>query len=387
MNEYVLRNPSVRSLAFRYNMGPSGGPGGVNALLQIYNGAYKIIPSLTCHFQPRIACDPEARLTPAMRQRLELQRFLDQAVAPDANTLYIAHDPCTALHLNQRRRPYALVYHQQGSFVSEARSFGINLAPATEENSVRMERGAFGGARKIAFPSRGARDEYMRTSLLKPDEIGRIATESVILYNTCYLDRETVRPPEADAIERLAGPRRKIILTVASLTGHKGADQIPAFLARIENFTRDFLWVLVGSGPLQPTILDALDRSGIREHCLHIERRMPQTELATLMDMAAYYLMMHRLSIFDMATLEAMSRKCVPILTPVGGNLEFDKERNILYTNRIGPRLHANDSFLEIMGRLNQKVQNEYFGPIAFLQGYRRIVDESCAENAPETPP
>lgn len=52
--------------------------------------------------------------------------------------------------------------------------------------------------------------------------------------------------------------------------------------------------------------------------------------------------MLHRISIFDFATLEAMSQHSAIILSKIGGNLDFDMNSNIIFAEDV----EANESIL-----------------------------------------
>ena len=82
-------------------------------------------------------------------------------------------------------------------------------------------------------------------------------------------------------------------------------------------------WILCGSkGEARQKILDEVKKYGLEDGFIHIDFKMPQAELSFFYGLADYYIMHHRISIFDLATLEAMSFGLIPVLSPVGGNLE-----------------------------------------------------------------
>ena len=60
---------------------------------------------------------------------------------------------------------------------------------------------------------------------------------------------------------------------------------------------------------------------------------LPHDEVMYIHRVSDVYIMLHRLSIFDFATLEAMSARTAVILSPIGGNLDFNKNRNIIYSS------------------------------------------------------
>ena len=92
--------------------------------------------------------------------------------------------------------------------------------------------------------------------------------------------------------------------------------------------------------------------------------------------------MLHKYSIFDLSTLEAMHYGNIPILTPVGGNKEVIIEDNGLFVSNFDDA----SSFIEVvkMGKVdemkkkNSSIQSNLFDDRAFLQRYVNLCDEFC---------
>jgi glycosyltransferase involved in cell wall biosynthesis len=379
----------VRSLAFRYNKGPSGGPGGSNSLIELWNERYKIIPNLKCFyrepfFRNKILSKIFKYLNIISRiilkieliEKLEERKYIRRSLASSSKSvLFLVHDVWTCRQLFQRGKEYILIYHQQGSTVEEAKSLGRKLSNSEEKEMVKTERIAFLNAKKVVFTAEGALKSYMKTSKLKRSELEKIKDNSSIIYNTCMVYDELKKPREYSLIERKG--ERQIILTVSSLSRFKGVDQIPSFLNSLKNFRKEFIWVLCGKGHLKDKIFKEVERYSLTENYIYIERRMPQEELSYICENATYYLMMHRLSIFDLATLEAMSHRCIPILSSVGGNLEFNKEQNVIFTEEaVDRKLERRDKRLDRKSILNEKVFYKYFGPKILLDNIYRLIRE-----------
>lgn len=90
---------------------------------------------------------------------------------------------------------------------------------------------------------------------------------------------------------------------------------------------------MVGKGPLEAAVKAELNRlSGLYDKFSYIHLKgCSYAEMQYLQNMADVYLMLHRISIFDLTTLEMMDKsKCV-VLSDVGGNPEFNREDNIIW--------------------------------------------------------
>ncbi|MDH6062502.1 glycosyltransferase [Umezakia ovalisporum] len=389
-------------MAFRYNKGPSGGPGGSNALLEISNAQMHIIPNFICFYRETFP------ITNSLAYRVyrrffnrkglkkiftflekqyfsEEQYFIKQAIRSDSYpVIYIAHDVWSAEQLSKQNKPFIMAYHQQGSLVAEHESFGGKITDEFISWVRKVEHSAFLSAKKVIFTSMGARKSFLETSPLCKEDLAHIEANSVIVYNSCLLPNKPCIPAEFEKVKvaRIgkSDKLKRIILTVSSLSNLKGVDQIPSFLNRLKNFQEDFIWVLCGSGHLKLEIYEKIKAYGFEENFVHIERRMTQDELLYFYQQADYYLMMHRISIFDLATLEAMTSGCIPVLSPVGGNLENNVMANVIFTNEVINTLPTEQSEIERLASLNIKAFEQYFSNRSLLDGYLSVIQKVASE-------
>lgn len=375
----------IRSIAFRPNRGPTGGPGGSNALLEIYNSRFQTIPNLKCFYKKPFTKNEKLYNWVLSRKngvefvtKLEENCFLRNCImGSNKKTLFIAHDVWSAYQLARKNLRYILSYHQQGSLVEELPSLGQYLDNEKIEELIKMEKKAFLDASKIMFTSEGSLRSFIKTTRQSPKDIDKIKQKTDIVYNTCMIYEKALKPLEFEDIDnkQRKNKEKKIILTVSSLSTFKGVDRIPKFLSKVKNFKKDFLWVLCGEGHLEKKVYEEMNKYNLKNNFVHIKRRMPQTELQYLYRHSYYYLMMHRISIFDMATLEAMANGCIPLLTYIGGNVELNKSDNIIYidgTERT--TLNNKSQFLIKKGSQNKEVFYKYFGPTSLLNGYLKVI-------------
>ena len=91
--------------------------------------------------------------------------------------------------------------------------------------------------------------------------------------------------------------------------------------------------------------------------------------------------MLHRISIFDFATLEAMSQRSAVILSKIGGNLDFNKNSNIIFAEDVETDesilIKANFSALK---ESNYNVFNSYFSKEAFVNQYKEFFEQMLVE-------
>jgi hypothetical protein len=136
---------------------------------------------------------------------------------------------------------------------------------------------------------------------------------------------------------------------------------------------------MVGKSKLEKEILKKLEGLKIKYDnfdYMHIEKcSYPQMQY--LQDISDVYLMLHRISIFDLTTLKVMKKgKCI-ILSDVGGNPEFNKENNIILCDNY--EQCANDFIncnLDKLSIKNKEVYNQYFSQEQFKINYLIIMKD-----------
>ncbi|CAI9392795.1 glycosyltransferase family 29 protein [Microbacterium sp. T2.11-28] len=379
--------------------GKTGGPGGVLATQRLALGDHDAGADLAYLFQGPEASQIRERLAPTTRglstkiaQIVEASEYIRThpdvlAARERGDVLMVCHELGTAYGAYRLGIPYVLVYHQQGSTLQEMRSIG--RTPSAHEISVAgaLEKLICDNAQTVFFPSLGARDTYLATSESGVDG-GNFADWA--LYNTVSaVDHDDDAGARAalreELIRELDLPPRDehtdVFLSVGDFNEDKGLDRIPALLSRHARLSgRTVVWIAIGASSDRSRFED-LERQ--RESWPFTARligtRTTHDRLLALMDLADYYVMMHRNAIFDLATLEAMRAGKALILSPVGGNLEVDLASNVLFVDE-GTILDA-CRVLEtrdrvMWGERNRAVYEEHFSLARFTERYRRMIDE-----------
>lgn len=270
----------------------------------------------------------------------------------------------------------ALIYHQQGSLYNEWRAFHSFHLPLYRQYLNRYAAQGFGRVAVLAFPSMGAKE-----SLIGSEPYFKKALEDrpiTVLYNG-FTGPDQVQGSETIAAlcERLNRFQGLKFATVSALNEAKGVERIPQYLAQVAK-NHPLLWVVVGSGVKSDALARNIDKYGISEQVIWIKDPMRHDDILKLFSLTDAYILFHRYSIFDYSTIEAMSYGNIPVLTPVGGNLEVLTAENGV---AVADPSDASDleAFLasaplaELKER-NRKLQASRFSDEAFLDGYRRLV-------------
>ena len=114
------------------------------------------------------------------------------------------------------------------------------------------------------------------------------------------------------------------------------------------------------------------------------ERFENQDNIFELFSFSDFYIMMHKVSVFDLSTLQAMSYGCIPFLSDAGGNKELCGFENGILAK--GEKLEFDVSgylrngewdrnLMEQMKRKNSSIIKEKFTNRLFLQRYQTILE------------
>lgn len=288
------------------------------------------------------------------------------------SAVYVTHEYGTAYALSLLRKKYVLVIHSQGPRLEEKDKLGEGVSWIGRKIITYCEKKAIEGAYKTYFPSVGARDSFFNSTYchLQLDKlnVGRP------LYNTLYCE------PELEAVDSvfLNSNTNIKFLSVGTCTEAKGFDQSIDFLTSVVKATnKEIYWIWIGKGPLEEEVeekAEKLAKSSSNFHFVHY-RSLPYAQVQYCMTKADIYLMLHRKSIFDLATLEAMRASCALVLSPIEGNLEFNVCENVIYKNPNDP-LDLEKLNIDELKDLNRKAYEQAFSNTNFKQQYTEIIEE-----------
>jgi glycosyltransferase involved in cell wall biosynthesis len=284
--------------------------------------------------------------------------------------VYITHDYGTAFGLALLRKKFVYVSHLQGPRVEEKHNYG-EVFTNTDASIVNFcERYVFKKAMYVCFPSHGAREYYFESKYRSIDK--NKSKIGPVLYNTVYAN------PQNESVEGVIKEDNIItILSVGALLPAKGLDFAPDYIDNLlMHNSIPIRWIVVGSGHLKDFILDKAQKLELKHNnfqfIFHEQLSYPQ--IRYLNSICDIYLMIHRVSIFDLATLEAMKEGKMVILSPVSGNNDFNKEDNIIFSNSKIPRL--NKEVITTYGDKNRCVYQKYFSTDEFIKSYHSVISD-----------
>ncbi|MCH5249282.1 MAG: glycosyltransferase [Lachnospiraceae bacterium] len=288
------------------------------------------------------------------------------------NAIYIVNDIFSAFGLFLAGVNYLLIFHAQGDIVREMVRWGTNLSELEKKLFHDVEITTVRYANRVLFPSIGA-EKYFRESFSDELEF----RTGLPLYNTIN---------EIPTIEPMEGIVRDdsyiTFLSIGQMTVLKGMDRIPDFIKEYADYSgKKVRWICVADGVLKNQVrnqMEGIMKQNRQIDFVNIDSKVSHGKIFYLMNICDVYLMLHRVSIFDFSTLEAMYNRKPIILSNISGNDEFNKEDNIMLLEddhdmeRVGRYIDNRLYF----GNLNYQVYQKYFSEEPFKTRYFACMDE-----------
>lgn len=279
------------------------------------------------------------------------------------------------------------VCHLQGTLSNEASSG--NIYEDVIYDYIQLD--AVKKIHQWVFPSHGALEDFISTATPKIKENMHKCNVSVV-YNG-YTKKERIHP-DSDFVPFLDSLcKYDIVLSSTSyLYRNKGIERVPRVIAYLrDKYKLKVHWVLIGDGDLRYEVETEINANlNPGEYTWYKERFSNQDNVFALFERSDFYIMMHRVSVLDLATLQAMSYHCVPILSNVGGNKELCGYANGLLVdgndissleNALHKLLLANVNAktldkkqLSKLQKKNSEIVSSYFTDSNFVKGYHDVI-------------
>lgn len=291
----------------------------------------------------------------------------------ETDAAYITHDYGTAFGLALMKKKYVMVCHAQGPNLEERINYGFQTNFWEKKLINFCEGYAFRKATLLCFPSIGAKD-YFFNSKYRSVNLKRVKIGPP-LYNTLYAEPI---PEKIEGLER--SDDTLTFLSVGQMTTAKGLDRCPEFFEKLlaKKFNK-IRWIMVGDGILRDEIVAKAQKLADKySNFSYVHyKRLSYRQTDHAQNISDIYIMLQRISIFDLATLEVMKKGKVVILSNVGGNSEFNKKDNIILCDNADDAVEKFlSSELKKLAELNKEVFEEYFSKKCFVRCYHALMDE-----------
>ncbi len=375
-----------------YTEGFGGGGKGVAYRLYMANGKYGLIPEMYFIFGDTLieangqktSYSEDAEIcSGGVSGLMKLYSILDDRLSFSSDDIFIFHDfTCfyALKNLCNHIDRTAVIYHGQGSVFHEAKIYGLKADEEYREKAFRLTQYVLSKAQVVCFPSDGAKEAFMATS---EDEISQLLNLCKVktLYNGCrpeISDSECVDKDLLSSVSEWKQQGKRIFASIAVLNEAKGVERLPAFFKEYGKYN-DYKWIVIGNGVMAGRLSEEI--KDIEDHVLWIKEPVSHETIINLYAEADYYILAHRLSIFDFATIEAMHMGMIPVLTDVGGNKEMICDDNGFFLTcepGDGSRFASWEASLvrEELSRKNKEIALKRFSDKSMLEAYRDLIVE-----------
>lgn len=293
--------------------------------------------------------------------------------------IYIFHDFRIARAFGNKF-PFAktaMVYHMQGSIYFEWHAeTGIDSKVMRNYYNKIFEE-ITDRIKYLCFPSKGTEESLVNSEPLLKQAVEK--TERKYLYNGVHCP-EIDESGYADWITDIKNLSCFKFVTVANLNAAKAVERIPEYLFQIKRAGIPFKWILVGNGVQAAEVQGNIEKYGLSKDVIWERNGVSHSILMELFSVTDFYILLHKYSIFDLSTLEAMHYGNIPILTPVGGNKEIIIDHNGLFVSDFSNagsfiQLISNTDLTKLKEK-NKRIQKENFDDRAFLNRYVELCEK-----------
>ena len=367
---------------------PCGGGGGVNYRIMKAQQKFHIFEDAYFIFSDQMIIDrtgekldllPVDQLEYADKQRA-VYSLLNKYFKFNKDDRFVFHDINSFCYMSEAVGDISgtiIVYNQQGGLYYDSLAYGAPENLDRKREFDRMTEYAIKHSTVFAFPSLGAREALIDT--MPETDSWLSEKENVILYNGCTPELSDVANPDFEDIEDLLGTfNGNTFVSVAVLNEAKGVERLPAFFKEYDRSAgKNWLWVVIGNGAKAESLKEGI--RGIESHVLWIRDYIPNECVLRIYRRADFYIMAHRFSIFDFATIEAMHMGCIPVLTEVGGNKEMLQYGNgYALDNKVSGKAFyewERNADIDTLKMQNEMVAYEHFSELAMLERYSKVVN------------
>lgn len=309
---------------------------------------------------------------------------MDAVFGFSTSDIFLIQDNISAYALHcvlPEMKNIVLVYHSQGSLRYEMKKSN----PIAGEMYDALQTDLLKKFKRWVFPSAGAAESLFSTG---PEQIKKLKDScNVEIIHSGYNRKSNLEPTSSlkDKL-RCLNDVDLTFVTATRLFYSKGVENVPVVLKKIKKKTgMQIKWILIGSGEMELAVEQNIRKYLEPNDYIWFKNRFPsQDDLFHIFSLVDFYILMHRISIFDLSILQAMSYGCIPFLSNVGGNLEFcsydngilvDVENNFFELDKIKFNGNVDRMLIKKLKELNEQIIKNEFSDEKFLRKYKNLVE------------
>lgn len=367
---------------------PCGGGAGVAYRLHLANSKYKKIPNITFIFLDKIivhnqdfmqydVSSSDDEVTYSIAQLMVYFKELNKLFDFGNDDCYMFHDLDSfyALYHTLGGIIHSIVvYHGQGSLYNEAVASGMEPNEEYRRECLELTRFSILNSEIFGFPSIGAKQALIDTMPEIKSDLEK-HNDVKILYNGCSPIIHREQSMVGELVDYLKQLDIHKFVTVCTLNEAKGVDLLPDFFKKYGEHN-DYIWILLGDGAKRDIIKEKI--SGMEEHVIWLTNWFSNNDILQILNCTDFYILNQRLSIFDFSTIEAMHMGNIPVLSPVGGNLEMIKDNSGYFLKAAddadGFSAWLDSIQIEQIKEKNINIAKNLFSERTFLEQYLEVI-------------
>jgi len=234
----------------------------------------------------------------------------------------------------------------------------------------------------VWFPSNWAFEGFLTTSNEKTKKLlleYKQKWKVKIFYNWVNLEQEFLLN---DIFEKKSN--EIIFSTVSTLNYEKWVDRIPSFLNKLKESWLKFHWILIWNWFYLEKIQKDIKEYNLESNVSIYNKPFKKNEIIWLFRKSDFYIMFHRLSVFDYATLEAMNEWNIPLLSNIWWNKEVCIDNNWFLLNDEDIENWNFEKVIQFINNINinnyknknKEIISKNFSENNFIERYYWIIDE-----------
>jgi len=304
-------------------------------------------------------------------------KYIDSKLKFNTHDAYVFHDIYSAFAFTTLFdfNNTALIYHAQGGMYYEHLIFG-----GIPNRNLRafinfIHKHCLYRVRKQFFPSHGGMDALLKTN----PEIGGLIKNYEVISNGCAIRHYVNDSHVSNIINRFFQENTVKFITVAAVNEAKAIERIPFFLSDFKRRSgKSIQWIQIGDGAKSLDLEMAIQATDMASDVLWLKNKVPHDDIQYALEKCDFYIIFQKYAICDFATIEAMGRGCIPILSDVVGNNMFLENGNGFSVNNycdasLFTKFYEVENIKNI-SILNKKIQKKYFSDVFALKSYGKLV-------------
>lgn len=312
-----------------------------------------------------------------LQAKIEIRiKFLNNKYEFNADDIFVFHDlqQADAFYKLFSYKKVIFIDHTQGGSYNEWSSMSGKFSLLLHNHYINRYKRAYKNSSLLGFPAEGAKKSLIDAEPSFTSEIEDAKCRFL------YTGIEPIEffPSDNDIC---LNKDYYVFITIANLNYSKGVERIPQYLNCLKKRGHKIQWILLGDGVYADKVYEEIKKNDLIDETEWKKNFIPHEQVLGFLKQADFYIIFHRYSVFDISILEAMHSRTIPILSPVGGNLDILSHKVGLLVSDFSDISSFEEKFNCIKNVEDEKskvieLARDKFSDIAFCNRYKDVIEE-----------